>query len=152
LRASPVPPTRASAFKLPSPPTDTSRKPENIVDEDEAMYTGPRRDEDTIEKTIQDDSATESDSSPDEPPPSKKRKVIDEEPGSFPRSPSAKGRGLSPPQRREPGSGRAGEATNSDSDSAGPSAKRGDSARPAQTGRGGATRVKQPLKRGGRRL
>jgi hypothetical protein len=122
------------------------------VDEDETMYTGPRRDEDTIATTLQDDSATESDSSPDEPPPSKKRKLVEEEPSSSPGSPSAKGKGLSPPQRREPGSGRAEEVTVSDSDSAGPSARRGGSTRPAQAGRGGVTRVKQPLKRGGRRL
>jgi hypothetical protein len=77
--------------------------------------------------------------------------MIKEEPSFSSRFPSIKGREVSPSQRRELASLRAGEAADSDSDGARPSTKRGGSALPTQVVRGGMG-VKQPLKRGGRRL
>ena len=117
--------------------------------QDETMYTGPDR---NAVAQAKDDSATESDSASDHPP-SKKRKLVKDEPPHSPHNRPSHDSDASPLPQRGTTSRRVAGSDESDGDSPEPSTKQNIGSRSfGYSGRGGATRVKQPLKRGGRRL
>ncbi|KIM31886.1 hypothetical protein M408DRAFT_327283 [Serendipita vermifera MAFF 305830] len=122
------------------------------VAEDETMHTGPDRL--GLEQTKDDDDATES-SDHSEPPPSKKRKVIGEELQSSSQKSKVQQwqKESSPSSRQARPKDKKGDTDSDSSSSATGFRKRaGGSKIQSASERRNATGVRQPLKRGGRRL
>ncbi|PVG02954.1 hypothetical protein CPB86DRAFT_779834 [Serendipita vermifera] len=134
-RPTPHPISRPSS----PPPKDQPRGV--AMDIEETMYTGPRLENIAIETFKDDGSATESDSEEAQspPPPKKKRRLGDE-------GESTEEKGSPAPAKP---TSKKGKASGSDSESSMEAPRRGTAA-PSRGA--GPSRVKQPIKRGGRRL